>query len=146
MVELSSRSEGSRGEGEVDSPHQLVSQGIEPGTSESAARDDTPEPLAPQAEVESGNYQAVDVDAVPSVVLNGIGVYSIVYRKISYRAAVHRQKHVTAILKLGSYASLPLHGGGVRYRVSKGIGIGERYRVLNGTYRYLSTVSCIERY
>ena len=48
LVELSPCSKGGQGEGEaVVVAHQPVSQGIEPGTTESVDREESPEPPAP---------------------------------------------------------------------------------------------------
>ena len=48
-MELSPCSKGGQGEGEsAVIAHQPVSQGIEPGTTESVDRDESPEPPAPQ--------------------------------------------------------------------------------------------------
>ena len=49
MVELSLCSKGGQGEGEATViAHQPGSQGIEPGTIESADQEESPEPLAPR--------------------------------------------------------------------------------------------------
>ena len=48
LVELSPCSKDGQGEGEAaDIAHQLISQGIEPGTTESVDREQFPEPPAP---------------------------------------------------------------------------------------------------
>ena len=48
LVELSPCSEDGQGEGEAaDIAHQPISQGIEPGTTESVDREQSPEPPAP---------------------------------------------------------------------------------------------------
>ena len=51
LVELSPCSKDGQGEGEAaDIAHQPISQGIEPGTTESEDREQSPEPPAPRAQ------------------------------------------------------------------------------------------------
>ena len=146
MVELSSRSEGSRGEGEAATPHQPASQGIEPGrTTESAARDDTPEPLAPHTETKSGTQRAAAIAAAqsggvqrhPSMVsyIEGYRYLSTVscIESISIGVRYQVSKGISSPVSIGvRYRVLKGICMGVRYRASKGIGIGVRYWVSKG--------------
>ena len=57
LVELSPCSKDGQGEGEsADIAHQPISQGIEPGTTESVDREQSPEPPAPQLHTVGNDY------------------------------------------------------------------------------------------